>query len=127
VLAYAKLLRVNATVETALKALENVGARESAPGDITPSVIIRAVSESFQIAGEELAGKKRDKDTALARRLAMYLIRQETNSSLAQIGQALGHRDAASVTAACKLIAGNIEKSPYLKRKVRDIQQSLRR
>lgn len=127
VIAYAKLLRVNATVEIALKALENVGAREHSPGDVTPAAIIRAVADSFQMAGEELAGKKRDKDTALARRLAMYLMRQETNSSLAQIGQALGRRDAASVTAACKLIAGNLEKSPYLKRKVRDIQQSLRR
>jgi chromosomal replication initiator protein len=127
VIAYARLLKVNATVEIALKALENIGAGEQRPGDITPAAIIRAVSDSFQIAGEELAGKKRDKDTALARRLTMYLIRQETNFSLAQIGQALGHRDAASVTAACKLIAGSIEKSPYLKRKVRDIQQSLRR
>ena len=126
VVAYAKLLRVNATVEIALKALENVGAKEYSPGDVTPAAIIRAVADSFKLAGEELAGKKRDKDTALARRLAMYLLRQETNFSLAQIGQALGRRDAASVTSACKQIAGSIEKSPYLKRKVRDIQQSLR-
>jgi len=125
VVAYTRLLRVTATVETAVKALENVGSRELVSGDITPAAIIRAVADSFKLAGEELAGKKRDKDTALARRLAMYLMRQETNSSLAQIGQALGHRDAASVTAACKLVAGSMEKSPFLRRKVRDIQQSL--
>ncbi len=89
-------------------------------------MIIQAVADSFQLPREELAGKKRDKDTTLARRLAMYLIRQETNSSLAQIGQELGNRDAASVTAACKQIASNIEESPYLKRKIRDIQSHLR-
>ncbi len=126
VLAYAKLLRVAATVETAMKALENIGSKEYLSGDITPAAIIKAVADSFQLAAEELAGKKRDKDTTLARRLAMYLMRQETNFSLAQIGRELGHRDAASVTAACKQIAGGIEQNSYLKRKVRDIQRHLR-
>ncbi len=126
VLAYAKLLRVAPTLEIARKALEDVASREYLTGDITPALIIQAVAESFQLPREELAGKKRDKDTAMARRLAMYLMRQETNSSLAQIGQELGNRDAASVTAACKQIASNIDESPYLKRKIRDIQSHLR-
>jgi chromosomal replication initiator protein len=125
VLAYARLLMVAPTADVALKALEDVSGREYLPGDISPAAIIQAVAESFQLPREELAGKKRDKDTALARRLAMYLIRQETNSSLAQIGHELGNRDAAAVTAACKQIAASLEASPYLKRKVRDIQSHL--
>lgn len=127
VVAYAKLLRVTPTVEIASKALEDITCKEYLASDITPSVIIQAVAESFQLPREELAGKKRDKDTTMARRLAMYLIRQETNSSLAQIGQELGNRDAGSVTAACKQISSNIEESPFLKRKIRDIQRSLHR
>ncbi len=83
------------------------------------------MAECFQLTREALAGRQRDKDTALARRLAMYLIRQETNCSLAQIGQELGNRDAAAVTTACKKIAGDIDTSPYLKRKVHDIQHQL--
>jgi chromosomal replication initiator protein len=126
VVAYARLLKVAATVETARKALEDVASKDYAAGDITPEAIIQAVADSFRLAGEELAGKKRDKDTTMARRLAMYLMRQETNFSLAQIGRVLGHRDAAAVTAACKQIAGNIDASHYLKRKVRDIQRRLR-
>jgi chromosomal replication initiator protein len=126
VIAYAKLLKVTASVDIARKALEDVASKEYTGGEITPADIIQAVAASFRLAGEELAGKKRDKDTALARRLAMYLMRQETNFSLAQIGQELGHRDAASVTAACKQIASNLEASPYLKRKIRDIQRQLR-
>jgi chromosomal replication initiator protein len=74
---------------------------------------------------EALSGRQRDKDTALARRLAMYLMRQETNFSLAQIGQELGNRDAAAVTTACKKIAADINTSPYLKRKIQDIQHQL--
>jgi chromosomal replication initiator protein len=125
VVAFAKLLRVTPTLEIAAKALEDVASKEHANGDITPAAIIEAVAGSFQLAREELAGKKRDKDTALARRLAMYLIRQETNLSLAEIGKELGNRDAAAVTAACKQISGSINDNAYLKRKLRDIRRQL--
>jgi chromosomal replication initiator protein len=126
VFAFAKLLRATPTLEIASRALEDIASREFMPDDITPASIIEAVANCFQLPGDTLTGRKRDKDTALARRLAMYLIRQETNCSLAQIGQELGNRDAASVTSACKKIAGDINVSPFLKRKVRDIQRHIR-
>jgi chromosomal replication initiator protein len=125
VIAYAKLLRVTPTLDIAAKALEDIGSREALPDIITPSSVIDAVAASFQLSSEELVGRKRDKDTTLARRLAMYLIRQETNCSLMQIGQELGKRDAAAVTTACKRIASDLNDTPYLKRKIRDIQRYL--
>ena len=126
VFAFAKLLRATPTLEIASRALADVASKEFIPDDITPSTIIQAVAECFQLSRDALLGRKRDKDTALARRLAMYLIRQETNCSLAQIGENLGSRDPAYVTNACKKIAGDINASPFLKRKVRDIQRHLR-
>ena len=125
VVAYARLLHVVPTVDIAARALEDIARKELKLADITPTSIAEAVAGSFQLTREALSGRERDKDTALARRLAMYLIRQETNCSLAQIGQELGNRDAASVTTACKKIAADIESSPYLKRKIHDIQQQL--
>jgi chromosomal replication initiator protein len=125
VVAFARLLRVNPTADIAAKALEDIASKENLAGEISPADIIQAVSESFQLPREELAGRKRDKDTALARRLAMYLIRQETNFSLAEIGRSMGRRDAAAVTTACKQIAGAVNDNPYLKRKIRDIRRKL--
>jgi chromosomal replication initiator protein len=125
VFALSKLLRTSPTLDLATRALEDIAAREFMPNDITPTSIINAVAECFQLSRDALLGRERDKDTTLARRLAMYLIRQETNFSLAQIGQELGNRDAASVTIACKKVAGDLDVSPYLKRKVRDIQRNL--
>ena len=125
VFAYSKLLQAMPTLEIASKALEDVASKEYLPNDITPNSIIEAVANCFQLSRDALTGRLRDKDTSLARRLAMYLIRQETNYSLAQIGQELGKRDAASVNIACKKIAGDIASSPFLKRKVRDIQRTL--
>ncbi|MCK4863519.1 MAG: chromosomal replication initiator protein DnaA [Dehalococcoidales bacterium] len=125
VVAYSKLLGVVPTIEIAERALEDVASKEYLTDDITPHSIVEAVAECFQLPREELLGRKRDKDTNMARRLAMYLIRQETNCSLVQIGRELGNRDAASVTAACKKIVGDISDSPYLKRKLHDIHRQL--
>jgi chromosomal replication initiator protein len=126
VFAFAKLLRATPTLEIAVKALEDVANKEFMPDSITPRAIIEAVADSFQLSRDALLGRERDKDTALARRLAMYLIRQETNFSLDQIGHSLGNRDAAAVTNACKKVATDINTSPFLKRKLRDIQRHIR-
>ncbi|MBN1176128.1 MAG: chromosomal replication initiator protein DnaA [Dehalococcoidales bacterium] len=125
VVAYAKLLGEAPTLEIAERALEDVAAKEYLSDDITPRSIVEAVAECFQLSMDELLGRRRDKDTTLARRLAMYLMRQETNCSLTQIGKELGNRDAASVTIACKKIVGDISDSPYIKRKLHDIHSQL--
>ncbi len=125
VIAYAGLLGEAPTVDIAARALEDIANKGPIEDTITPDLIVEAVAKSFQLDKEELVGRKRDKNTALARRLAMFLIRQETNYSLSQIGQELGNRDAASVTTACKKISVDITASPYLKRKIRVIQRYL--
>lgn len=125
VIAYAKLLRMVPTLDIAAQALEDVATKEYLAEEITPSSIIEAVAESFQISIDTIIGRKRDKDTSLARRMAMYLIRQETNCSLAQIGREIGNRDAASVTSACKLISADITSNPFIKRKIKDVQRQL--
>ncbi len=125
VVAYAKLLRVTPTPDIAAQALEDVSVKEIAAESLTPASIMEAVAASFQLSIDEIVGRKRDKETSMARRLAMYLIRQETNCSLAQIGREIGHRDAAAVTSACKLVAEHLATSPYLKRKIREIQRCL--
>jgi chromosomal replication initiator protein len=125
VVAYANLLRMPPTVDIAARALADVAYKEIRSRDVTPSLIIETVAGCFQISRETLLGRQRDKETALARRLAMYIMRQETSCSLSQIGLELGQRDAAAVTAACKKVASDIEQSPYLKRKYGEIQSQL--
>jgi chromosomal replication initiator protein len=125
VTAYARLLGAPPTAEIAARALSDVAARGYLPHDVTPALIIETVAGCFQISRDALLGRQRDKETALARRLAMYVMRQETNCSLAQIGLELGRRDAAAVTAACKKVTVDIEQSPYLKRKYDEIKGHL--
>ena len=122
VIAYAKLLRALVTPELAAKALESIATRPSPGTAITASEIIEAVADIFQIAPAELKGRKRDKETALSRQVAMYLIKEETHSSLAKIGHELGNRNPATVSHACDKIASEIDASPYLMHKISDIR-----
>ncbi len=125
VVAYAKLLKALVTPEIAAQALEDIATKRAKGASITPALVIEAVASSFQLATIDIKSRKRDKETALARQVAMYLIRQETNSSLAQIGRELGGREPITVSSACKKIAVTINNDVYLRQKILDIQQNL--
>ncbi len=125
VVAYAQLIRALLTPELAAQALQNIAGKEPKTASIMPHLIIEAVVTSFQLTPQDLKSRKRDKETALARQVAMYLIRQEANWSLTQIGKELGDRSPATVSHAYEKIANDINNSPYLRRKISDIQKSI--
>ena len=77
------------------------------------------------MATVDLKGRRRDKETALARQIAMYLMKQETNYSLAQIGKELGGRNPSTVSHACEKIVNDISTSSRLRRKILNIQQTI--
>jgi len=118
VIAYAKLLRALLTPALAAKALEDIATKAPKSAALTPVLVLEAVADSFQIATVDLTSRKRDKETALARQVAMYLIKQETNHSLAQIGKELGGRNPSTVSHACEKIANDVNASPRLKTKM---------
>lgn len=126
VVAYARLLRAMMTPQLAAQAIKDIAGYEPSVLLLTAPNIIDTVARSFQLESADLVSKKRDKETTTARRVAMYMLRQHTNYSLMQVGQELGGRDAASVTNSCKKVAADIESNPYLRRKVLDIQQTLK-
>ncbi len=125
VVAYAKLIRTPLTAELAVQALEDIGSKAPKSTSITPDLIIEAVASSFQLTPIDLKSRKRDKKTALARQVAMYLIRQENDCSLSQIGKLLGGRDHHIISQACEKIANDIAIDSGLKDKFQDIQQRL--
>ncbi len=125
VVAYARLIQARLTPELATQALKDIADNAPKNTPLTPGLIIETVANNFHLTVAGLVSKERDKETILARRVAMYLLRRETNCSLAQIGKELGGRDAAAVTRACHKITNDIDASPYVRRKILDIQQTI--
>ena len=125
VIAYATLVRTTITPELAAQALEDIASKKAKSPSITPSLIIETVAKSFQLSPLYLKSRRRDRETTLARQVAMYLTKQETNCSLAQIGMELGNRDHSTVIHACKKIESHIDSNPDLRSKILDIQQRI--
>jgi chromosomal replication initiator protein len=91
----------------------------------SPDEIIRMVAEAFGITVEQILARNRARQVALPRQIAMYLLREEAQISLPQIGEALGGRDHTTVMYACEKVSGLLEEDDRLRRQVVDIRDQL--
>jgi len=121
-LAYADLTGALLDEETIEAALSDVAPRSAA---MTPNRIISAVAQQYQVPEEDLLGPRRTRQIALPRQVAMYLIREETETSLPKIGQALGGRDHTTVMYGHDRISDLIERDDGLRRQVHAIRDIL--
>ena len=94
-------------------------------GSLEPQQVLMAVAEVFGLSPDQLLGRSRSRDVALPRQVAMYLMREEVNASLPQIGEALGGRDHTTVMYACEKVADLIERDDRLRRQVLQIREHL--
>ena len=121
-LAYVDLTGALLNEETIEAALSDVAPRSAA---MTPNQIIAAVAQQYQVPEEDLLGPRRTRQIALPRQVAMYLIREETETSLPKIGQALGGRDHTTVMYGHDRISDLIERDDGLRRQVHAIRDLL--
>lgn len=98
---------------------------ETQEKSITIPDIERVVADHYNLKGVLLRSKKRNKDIAHARHVAMYLARTLTNASLPQIGKLFGDRDHTSVLHACNKIKSMVEDDWRLKEEVEQLMRVL--
>jgi chromosomal replication initiator protein len=92
---------------------------------LTPDRIISAVAAHFGIDEDRLLSRDRSQQVALPRQVAMFLIREETDASLPQIGDVLGGRDHTTVMYGCDKIAARLETDDALRRQVIAVRERL--
>lgn len=88
--------------------------------------IAQVVAAYYHLSFEEMCGKQRDKHIVLPRQIAMYLIRQETQASLSEIGQLFGGRDHTTVLHAWQKIDRTLPTNPVLRRDLATIREQIR-
>lgn len=94
-------------------------------GNVTPKKLISIVGDYFDIKISDLIGSCRKKELVTPRQIAMYLMREELNSSYPNIGQELGGRDHTTAMHAVNKISKAIDGDEKLKRDINLIQQKL--
>ncbi|WP_374356670.1 chromosomal replication initiator protein DnaA [Chitinimonas sp.] len=103
VLAYSRFTGQQITLELAKEALKDI----LAAGNKLISVenIQKTVADFYKIKVSDMHSKKRTRDLARPRQIAMALAKDLTQMSLPAIGEAFGGRDHTTVLHACKTIA----------------------
>ena len=98
---------------------------QAQPSAVTPDRIIAAVADQFGVDEDRLLSTDRSRRVALPRQVAMFLIREGTNASLPQIGEALGGRDHTTVMYGVDKVASLLETDDALRRRVIAIRETL--
>ena len=125
VTAYANLSRKQvdmALVQTVLKDIAPVHEETV----IAPIEIINAVSSYYKITPDEIYGNSRTAAIAMARQIAMYICREQTNLSLPKIGQIFGNRDHTTVMYANRRVAEWMNERRYVYNQVTEIINTIR-
>jgi chromosomal replication initiator protein len=123
-LAFSQLQGMPLTIDTAKAALASL-ATDGRQRRVSVADVLEAVAEHYRISPDDLRGKQRDKHIVVPRQVAMYLMRQETEASLMEIGQALGGRDHSTVLHGCEKINREVNEDSALRKEVLAIRQQL--
>lgn len=92
---------------------------------ITPSQVIETISKFYSLSVQELVSASRNKELVQPRQVAMYLIRQETDASLPEIGGLLGGRDHTTVIHGIDRVKERLEAEDQLRRDMMSLREQL--
>jgi chromosomal replication initiator protein len=124
IIAFSKLNKVDINIAYAEEALKDVIYPDT-PKEITPSLIIDVVAEHFGVNPEDITSKKRNSEFVVPRQVVMYLCRDLTDTSLANIGKILGKKDHTTVIHGINKITEEITTNEDLKNKIDIIKKKI--
>ncbi|NLC67477.1 MAG: chromosomal replication initiator protein DnaA, partial [Clostridiaceae bacterium] len=124
VVAYSTLVKSEISLDITKEALKDI-LSAAKTRVINLDVIIEIVSRYFGVKIEDFKSKKRSRDIAFPRQVAMYLCRELTDMSLPQIGHEFGGRDHTTVMHAYSKISENIAKDYTVRRTIEELRKNI--
>jgi chromosomal replication initiator protein len=124
VIAYATLHDQPLTIGLAAQALEHIYSKKPAV-DLTVTEVFEGICRYYNVDGELLRGKQRDRDIVWPRQVAMYLMREETAASLLQIGAALGGRDHTTIMHGWEKVHAEIANNDKARQEIAAVLESI--
>jgi len=121
--AFHELMNKPITTEMAAQVLENFY-KDSIEAP-TPDMIIEETAKYYNLTSDDLKGKSHARNYVMARHVSMYIIRQLTNLSLANIGQIFGGKDHTTVLNAIQKMEKEIHSNVELSNTIRDITSNI--
>ena len=93
--------------------------------NITVAQVIKTIADFYNIEEKTMFEKTRRKEIVKPRQIAMYLLREDLNTSYPYIGQKFGQRDHTTVIHAYKKINDSLNNDDKLNQEIEQIRENL--
>ena len=113
-------------LDVAIEAVQNITNIKNAAAQLSEQKIINVVSDYYNLTPGQLVGKTRTGQIALARHIAMYLIRINIDIPLTKIGAMFGGRDHTTVMNGITKVEEMLKTDESLKAAINDLQKTLK-
>ena len=124
IIAFARLNKVDLTLPLAEEAQKDM-IYPNKPKEITPSLILDVVSEHFGVKREDITSSRRNSEFVLPRQVFMYLSREMTDASYANVAKMLGKKDHTTIIHGVNKIVEELKVNEELKNKIEVIKKKL--
>jgi chromosomal replication initiator protein len=121
--AFASLTKSQITLDLTKDVLRNT--LKGAQREITVESIQKTICDFYNIKLGDLKAKRRTKNIAVPRQVAMYLCRKYTETSFPAIGDKFGGRDHSTVIHASKAIEKKLKEDPYIQTTIEKLERNL--
>lgn len=111
---------------TAKKAISSLISAQEEAGKLTEEKIISVVADYYSLPPAQITGKLRTSRIAMARHIAMYLIRTLLDTPFTKIGQTFGGKDHATVMSGVNKVEKSLKNDPDMKKAVNDLISRLK-
>lgn len=125
VIAYATLQDAPLSVSLAAQALEHIYKHTTPLATFSVLEVLEGVSRFYNVDIELLKGKQRDREIVWPRQVAMYVMREQTNASLFQVGNALGGRDHTTIMHGWEKVQTEIANNDRIRREIATLLETL--
>ena len=113
-------------LSTVKKAISSLISAQDEVGKLTEEKIISVVADYYSLPPAQITGKLRTSRIAMARHIAMYLIRTLLDTPFTKIGQTFGGKDHATVMNGVNKVEKSLKTDPDMKKAVNELIERLK-
>lgn len=126
VIAFSRLTGQEITLELCHQAIADLAPQQKRRQQSAAAVIDK-VAAYFNLTAAQICGKAREKQIVHARHITMYLLRDDAQRPLTEVGRILGNRDHSTILHGLNKVQESFYADPELRREIEEIREQLTR
>ena len=114
------------TMDVAIRAVSSIKGGKNIAAQLSEQKIINVVADYYNISPSDITGKVRTGQIALARHIAMYLIRKHLDVPLKKIGDMFGGKDHTTVMSGISKVDKELKTNKQLQEAIEELEAKLK-